>query len=78
MLPAGLFGGGTVGGGVYEICEAKNKQFLQSIGCDVKISKICVQNASKVSERTLRLYDCVSASHAVAVRATSLFERNVV
>jgi hypothetical protein len=28
---AGLFGGGTVGGGVYEICEADNKAFLDSM-----------------------------------------------
>ena len=46
----GLFGGGTVGGGVYEICEAQNKAFLESIGADVKITKICVQNASKVRD----------------------------
>jgi hypothetical protein len=47
---AGLFGGGTVGGGVYEICEADNKAFLDSIGADISISKICVRDASKVSD----------------------------
>jgi hypothetical protein len=35
---------------VYEICEADNKAFLDSIGADISISKICVRDASKVSE----------------------------
>jgi homoserine dehydrogenase len=64
---AGLFGGGTVGGGVYEICEADNKAFLDSIGAEISISKICVRDASKVSNQhhvcyTMLRVICMSCS----------------
>eukprot|EP00903_Cladosiphon_okamuranus_P008721 g8353.t1 len=46
-LRVGMFGGGTVGGGVYEICEQDKKVFLQGLGCDSEIVKICVRDSKK-------------------------------
>ncbi|CAM9724267.1 unnamed protein product [Phaeothamnion confervicola] len=46
-LRIGMFGGGVVGGGVYEIVETVKKAFFQSIGANVTIVKICVRDASK-------------------------------
>ncbi|CAM9519496.1 unnamed protein product [Chrysoparadoxa australica] len=45
-LKIGMFGGGTVGGGVYELCEAKRELF-EVLGCHADIAKICVRDASK-------------------------------
>mmetsp|Transcript_25725 Transcript_25725/g.41800 ORF Transcript_25725/g.41800 Transcript_25725/m.41800 type:complete len:499 (-) Transcript_25725:291-1787(-) len=45
-LIVGMFGGGTVGGGVYEICQ-KKKQLFESLGANIKIKKICVKDATK-------------------------------
>ncbi|CAM9568359.1 unnamed protein product, partial [Heterosigma akashiwo] len=44
-LIVGMFGGGTVGGGVYEICQ-KKKQLFESLGANIKIKKICVKDAT--------------------------------
>ncbi|CAM9641461.1 unnamed protein product, partial [Ascophyllum nodosum] len=52
-LRIGMFGGGTVGGGVYEICEQDKKSFLKGLGCDTEIVKICVRDSAK--ERDFRL-----------------------
>eukprot|EP00612_Vaucheria_litorea_P006515 CAMPEP_0171474450 /NCGR_PEP_ID=MMETSP0946-20130122/2433_1 /TAXON_ID=109269 /ORGANISM="Vaucheria litorea, Strain CCMP2940" /LENGTH=439 /DNA_ID=CAMNT_0012004385 /DNA_START=81 /DNA_END=1400 /DNA_ORIENTATION=+ len=46
-LNIGLFGGGTVGGGFYEIIEKTNKDFLHGIGSNSVISKICVRDVKK-------------------------------
>ncbi|CAM9187290.1 unnamed protein product [Ectocarpus sp. 6 AP-2014] len=46
-LRVGMFGGGTVGGGVYEICEQDKKAFFQGLGCDSEIIKVCVRDSKK-------------------------------
>ncbi|CAM9985659.1 unnamed protein product [Discosporangium mesarthrocarpum] len=46
-LNVGMFGGGTVGGGVYEIIEQTKKAFLESLGAEITISKICVRDVNK-------------------------------
>ncbi|RHY25162.1 hypothetical protein DYB32_008490 [Aphanomyces invadans] len=45
-LRIGLFGCGTVGGGVFQILESR-ATFLKSIGVNATIEKICVRNATK-------------------------------
>ncbi|RQM20285.1 hypothetical protein B5M09_010664 [Aphanomyces astaci] len=45
-LRIGLFGCGTVGGGVFQILESR-AAFLKSIGVNATIEKICVRNATK-------------------------------
>jgi len=45
-LVVGMFGGGTVGGGVYQICKKKQELF-KSLGADVRIKKICVKSLNK-------------------------------
>lgn len=50
-LNIGMFGCGTVGGGVYELLHNPSKlAHLSSIGVDAVISKICVQNLTKKRE----------------------------
>ncbi|CAM9202144.1 unnamed protein product [Choristocarpus tenellus] len=61
-LNIGMFGGGTVGGGVYEIVEQTKKAFFQSLGVDATISKICVRNLDKersftIGEHTMLVTD---------------------
>eukprot|EP00752_Nemacystus_decipiens_P014271 g12692.t1 len=46
-LKIGMFGGGTVGGGVYEIMEQTKKELFKSMGVDVTIAKICVRDVNK-------------------------------
>lgn len=43
----GLFGGGTVGGGIVEILAKKNDYFEQMTGNTLSVKKICVRDASK-------------------------------
>ena len=42
----GMFGCGTVGGGVYNLIQRKQKEFLNA-GLDIKVSKICVRDPKK-------------------------------
>ena len=52
-MKVGIFGGGTVGGGVVEILE-KKKAYLKSLSdTDITISKICVRDASKARDFAL-------------------------
>lgn len=47
-LNVGIFGGGVVGGGVYELvqkCKASNR--FSVIGADIEVSKICVRSLNK-------------------------------
>ncbi|CAM9516860.1 unnamed protein product [Pylaiella littoralis] len=46
-LKIGMFGGGTVGGGVYEIMQQTKKEMFESSGVDVTIAKICVRDLNK-------------------------------
>lgn len=52
-LKIGMFGGGTVGGGVYEIVEQTKKALFKSSGVDVTIAKICVRDVNKTRSFTL-------------------------
>jgi hypothetical protein len=47
-LKVGLFGGGTVGGGVYDLVQryTANGRF-SSVGASIEIPKICVRNIDK-------------------------------
>lgn len=38
-LVVGLVGGGTVGGGVYDIVEYSHKDFFKSLGANITIKK---------------------------------------
>ncbi len=51
-LRIGLFGCGTVGGGVFEIL-LNRAPFLKSVGVHATIEKICVRNPSNASLREL-------------------------
>eukprot|EP00624_Nannochloropsis_granulata_P005668 evm.model.NODE_40385_length_66094_cov_35.488079.16 len=46
-LVVGLVGGGTVGGGVYDIVEYTHQDFFRSLGANVHIKKIAVKNLKK-------------------------------
>ena len=46
-LNIGIFGGGTVGGGIVEILENKKEYFQQMSGRTINVKKICVRDASK-------------------------------
>jgi homoserine dehydrogenase len=46
-LRIGLFGGGTVGGGVVEILEKKREYFQQMTGRTLEVKQICVSNLTK-------------------------------
>lgn len=43
----GIFGGGTVGGGIVEILSKKKAYFQQLTGKSIEVKKICVRDASK-------------------------------
>jgi homoserine dehydrogenase len=45
-LRIGLFGGGVVGGGVYELVQKYSHRFAQ-LGANVEIVKICVRSLDK-------------------------------
>ena len=49
----GIFGGGTVGGGIVEILEKKADYLKALTGADLKIAKICVRDASKERDFTV-------------------------
>ena len=53
-MRVGIFGGGVVGGGVYEIIQKcmKNGKF-PGIGANIEISKICVRSLSKPRDYTV-------------------------
>lgn len=46
-LTIGIFGGGTVGGGIVEIISKKTSYFQQLTGKTIKVRKVCVRDASK-------------------------------
>lgn len=43
----GIFGGGTVGGGIIEILKSKNDHFSELTNCKIEVRKLCVRDASK-------------------------------
>jgi len=43
----GIFGGGTVGGGIVEILQSKADYFTKLSGHKIEVAKICVRDASK-------------------------------
>lgn len=43
----GIFGGGTVGGGIVEILTKKSSYFRQLTGKTIRVRKVCVRDASK-------------------------------
>eukprot|EP00980_Cylindrotheca_fusiformis_P012711 scaffold3108_cov152-Cylindrotheca_fusiformis.AAC.2 len=49
----GIFGGGTVGGGIVEILAKKNDYFEKMTGNTLNVKKICVRDASKPRDFTL-------------------------
>mmetsp|Transcript_10614 Transcript_10614/g.17094 ORF Transcript_10614/g.17094 Transcript_10614/m.17094 type:complete len:479 (-) Transcript_10614:293-1729(-) len=51
-LVIGMFGGGTVGGGVYEICQ-KKKALFESLGANIRIKTICVRSLDKPRDFTV-------------------------
>lgn len=46
-LNIGIFGGGTVGGGIVDILERKKEYFEQMTGRTLAVKKICVRDVSK-------------------------------
>lgn len=46
-IRVGIFGGGTVGGGIVDILQSKKEYFTQLSGHDLQVKKICVRDASK-------------------------------
>lgn len=46
-LTLGIFGGGTVGGGIVEIINAKQALFEKMTGKTIQVKKICVRDATK-------------------------------
>jgi homoserine dehydrogenase len=49
----GIFGGGTVGGGIVEILSKKSSHFQQLTGKTIQVKKVCVRDASKPRDFTL-------------------------
>lgn len=49
----GIFGGGTVGGGIVEILQKKSSHFQQLTGKTINVKKVCVRDASKPRDFTL-------------------------
>lgn len=49
-LTIGLFGLGSVGGGVYNLIQKYQKQIMQRYHCQLEIKKICVQDPLKNRE----------------------------
>jgi len=46
-ITVGIFGGGTVGGGIVEILTNKKEYFRQLTGKNIEVKKVCVRDASK-------------------------------
>jgi len=49
----GIFGGGTVGGGIVEIIEAKREHFQQMTGKNLVVKSICVRDLDKPRDFTV-------------------------
>jgi homoserine dehydrogenase len=52
-ITLGIFGGGTVGGGIVEILSNKADYFKQLTGKSIEVKKVCVRDASKPRDFTL-------------------------
>ena len=46
-IKVGIFGGGTVGGGIVDILDKKSQYFTSLTGHKIEVRKICVRDASK-------------------------------
>ena len=63
VLKVGIFGGGVVGGGVYELVQKHTQSGkFGKIGANIQISKICVRDLSK-----RRDFVCQSGMHHIAL-----------
>lgn len=49
----GIFGGGTVGGGIVEIIQKKQEYFQELTGHGIEVVKICVSDATKKRDFTI-------------------------
>jgi len=49
----GIFGGGTVGGGIVEIIEAKREHFQKMTGKNLSVKTICVRSLDKTRDFTV-------------------------
>lgn len=49
----GIFGGGTVGGGIVEIIGNKQKYFTDLTGKKIEVAKVCVRDANKERDWTV-------------------------
>jgi len=49
----GIFGGGTVGGGIVEIIESKREHFQQMTGKNLSVKTICVRDLEKARDFTV-------------------------
>ena len=47
---AAILGAGTVGTGVYKLCQQMKDEFVQKTGADLVVKKVLVRNASKKRE----------------------------
>ena len=47
---AAILGAGTVGTGVYKLCQEMKSEFVQKTGADLVVKKVLVRNASKKRE----------------------------
>jgi len=53
VVKIGLFGGGTVGGGIVEIIESKREHFEKMTGKSLHVTKICVRDLDKPRDFTV-------------------------
>mmetsp|Transcript_37468 Transcript_37468/g.41910 ORF Transcript_37468/g.41910 Transcript_37468/m.41910 type:complete len:477 (+) Transcript_37468:123-1553(+) len=53
VVKIGLFGGGTVGGGIVEIIESKREYFEKMTGKSLHVTKICVRDIDKPRDFTV-------------------------
>jgi homoserine dehydrogenase len=53
VVNIGIFGGGTVGGGIVDLLEKKRSYFEQLAGASIHVKKICVRDASKPRDFTI-------------------------
>jgi homoserine dehydrogenase len=63
-INVGIFGGGTVGGGIVEILGKKNEYFEKTTGNTLKVKKICVRDASKPRDFKLPEGCCVTTEYS--------------
>jgi len=52
-IQIGIFGGGTVGGGIVEIIESKREHFQKMTGKNLKVKTICVRDLDKTRDFTV-------------------------